>query len=1095
MTPSGATGTVTVLLGVRVTGTLHLRPKQSSKPRSMNVLGAHSGKECMGSSASSSWQKCPSHLEPGPQCQAVDWSHWLNKLRMVSQPPGPSGFHSHRHGTLGCSVTVGSAQLALLLPSRGPLQARRCAISLPTSPGIGFPWDREAYCEQRMLRETQADSEATAGGLFQQIGPSLPQRARTFGAAWDGLGDQDIQIRSVGLRIPIGSPPPSHPRPRIPTPAPGGRLGHLELGRRVPRRYVLVPVGKEQSPRLQSLWRRRRRRPLLLPLPPPASRQLRPRGGALSPATVTRRPDPPPNGPPTAASNGRDREGREASWRTIATTTVAQPRGDTDPGETARARASGVMMVLSSEGEHAERPQVSAPMAAEHCGSMSPQDPGKAETAVTPGDEAENQSQRGSKGAPKLWTPRRDSEVALRLSRFGPGSEPPLTIPELFQDSVKRFGARPALATKNSKKWHMMTFTQYYQQCRRAARALIKLGLQRFHGVGILGFNSTEWFVAALGAILAGGLCVGIYATSSAEACRHTITQAKVDILVVENDQQLRKILTYQALSSPSTGRTATDSGVEGQQPGLWAPWVGAPPSCSRPAAVGAHSTFFQIPQNRRETLKAIVQYRQRETDKCDVDLYSWGEFLELGDSVPEAQLEQVIVSQKANQCAVLIYTSGTEGHPKAIMLNHDNITWTAGMVAQDLRLAACGKQEVVLSYLPLSHIATQMMDIWVPMRIGALIYFAEPDALKGTLVSTLKEVKPTSFFAVPRVWEKIHETITDSVAKSSNLKKKAFTWAKGVGLKVNTKRMLGRSDTPTSYHMAKALVFGKVRSALGLDHCHLLLSGAAPLAQDTAEFFLSLDLPVGETYGMTECSGPHSMSSQGCRKVLSCGKTLSGCRNSMLHQSKDGIGEVCVWGRHVFMGYLEQDDATVEVVDEDGWLHTGDLGRIDSQGFLYITGRIKELLITANGENVAPIPIETKVKQQVPIVSNAVLVGDKANFLSMLLTLKCETDPVSGEPLDTLTSEAVSFCQSLGSQATTVSEILNLQDPLVYTAIQEGIDTVNQEAASNAQRIRKWAILDRDFSFQGGELGPTSKIKRHFITQKYKTRIDNFYL
>lgn len=213
-----------------------------------------------------------------------------------------------------------------------------------------------------------------------------------------------------------------------------------------------------------------------------------------------------------------------------------------------------------------------------------------------------------------------------------------------------------------------------------------------------------------------------------------------------------------------------------------------------------------------------------------------------------------------------------------------------------------------------------------------------------------------------------------------------------------------------------------------------------------------------------------------------------------LYQQTKDGVGEICLWGRHVFMGYLESEDATVEAIDEEGWLHSGDLGRMDNQGFLFITGRIKEIIITAGGENVAPIPIENLVKEKIPIISNAMLVGDKAKFLSVLLTLKCEVDKTTGEPLDRLTWEAIRFCRDAGSQATTVSEILELRDPLVYTAIQKGINAVNQCTISNAQKIQKWVILEKDFSISGGELGPTTKIKRHFIMQKYKKQIDNFY-
>ncbi|KAM9242671.1 long-chain-fatty-acid--CoA ligase ACSBG2 isoform 1-T1 [Dugong dugon] len=674
------------------------------------------------------------------------------------------------------------------------------------------------------------------------------------------------------------------------------------------------------------------------------------------------------------------------------------------------------------------------------CGS------GKAKTPTTQEEEAEDLKVDMNKAqdALRLWTVHRDGEVLLRLTKHGPGHEAPITIPDFFCESVSRFGTYPALATRNNDKWEFLNYNQYYQACRKAAKALLKLGLERFNAVGILGFNSAEWFIAAIGAILAGGLCVGIYATNSPEACQYVIDHAKVNVLLVENDQQLQKILS--------------------------------------------------IPRNKLESLKAIIQYKQPMKEIGD-NLYFWNDFMELGNSIPDAQLDQIIESQKANQCAVVIYTSGTTGNPKGVMLSHDNITWTAGAVSRDCNLSlAPEKQETVVSYLPLSHIAAQMLDLWIPMKIGAITYFAQPDALRGSLVNTLHQVRPTSFLGVPRVWEKMQEKIKENTTKAAALRRKVFSWARNTGLRVNNKRMLGGHDTPMGYRMAKTLVFSKVRTALGLDHCHYFMSGAAPLTQETAEFFLSLDIPIGEMYGMSESSGPHTVAICENYRIHSCGKILSGCKNMLYQPNKDGVGEICFWGRHVFMGYLEREDATKEVVDEDGWLHSGDLGRMDSQGFLYITGRIKELLITAGGENVPPIPIENLVKEKIPIISNAMLVGDRAKFLSILLTLKCEVDSKSGEPLDRLTSEAISFCRHVGSQSSTVSEIVALQDPRVYAAIQKCIDEVNAVAVSNAQKIQKWIILEKDFTIAGGELGPTAKVKRHFITEKYKQQISNLY-
>uniref|UniRef100_A0ACB8F0P2 Long-chain-fatty-acid--CoA ligase acsbg2 n=1 Tax=Sphaerodactylus townsendi TaxID=933632 RepID=A0ACB8F0P2_9SAUR len=442
-------------------------------------------------------------------------------------------------------------------------------------------------------------------------------------------------------------------------------------------------------------------------------------------------------------------------------------------------------------------------------------------------------------------------------------------------------------------------------------------------------------------------------------------------------------------------------------------------------------------------------------------------------------------------------------------------ITWTARAGARFVGLSsALEHQEQVISYLPLSHVAAQMIDIWLPLTLGVQIYFAQPDALKGSLVETMKEVRPTAFMGVPRVWEKMQEKMKSVGAKSSSLKRKIATWAKAVGLETNIKRMNGCTELPMNYRLARALVYKKVRKALGLDRCTKCFTGAAPIMKETLEYFLSLDIPIYELYGMSESSGPHTVSHPGCFKLTSCGREIMGCKTMISKPDSDGNGEVCFAGRHIFMGYLNMEDKTKEAIDSEGWLHSGDLGKHDSDGFLYITGRIKELIITAGGENIPPVAIEDSVKEAVPILSNVMLVGDKAKFLAMLVTLKasagspflmgrsrqpldmvqCNVNMETGDPEDDLTPEAIDFCRKLGSKASKVSQIIATKDPAVYAAIQKGITMVNDRAVSNAQKIQKWMILDKDFSINSGELGPTMKLKRPVVVKMYKQQIDQLY-
>ncbi|XP_072289099.1 long-chain-fatty-acid--CoA ligase ACSBG2-like [Eucyclogobius newberryi] len=641
--------------------------------------------------------------------------------------------------------------------------------------------------------------------------------------------------------------------------------------------------------------------------------------------------------------------------------------------------------------------------------------------------------------AEHLWTTDRDKAVRLRMEGSGPAAETPITTHQMFLETVENNGDHPALAFKRDGQWVTLTYRQYYEQCRAAAKSFLKLGLERFHGVGLLGFNTPEWFIANIGCIFAGGLAAGIYTTNSPEACQYVAANCEANVLVVEDKKQLDKILQVKD----------------------------------------------QLPH-----LKAIVQYKGELHQKASF-LYTWDEFMKLGEDVPIEQLNAVISSLRANECCTLIYTSGTTGNPKGVMLSHDNITWTtlaAGKMA-GLNYA----EEVLISYLPLSHAAAQVNDVWLCMRYAGTVYFAQPDALKGSLGTTLKEVRPTSFLGVPRVWEKMQEKMRAAGVKASPMRRRVADWAKSIGLQYNYSAMNGDNAVPWGFTLANSLVFKKVRAALGLDRCRLCLTGAAPITKETLDYFMSLNLPLMELYGMSESSGPHTISVPNAFRLSSCGKEMAGCKTKLENPDEDGNGEICFWGRHVFMGYLNMPDKTTEALDEDGWLHSGDLGRHDQHEFLFITGRIKELIITAGGENIPPVPIEDALRAEIPIISNAMLIGDKLKFLSMLLTLKCVVDD-NGEPTDDLSPETLDFCRRNNVTATKVSEIIANKEPAVYQAIQEALERVNAKATSRAQTVQKWVILEQDFSISGGELGPTMKLRRPIVVKMYQEKINEMY-
>ncbi|XP_062947091.1 long-chain-fatty-acid--CoA ligase ACSBG1 isoform X2 [Cynocephalus volans] len=635
----------------------------------------------------------------------------------------------------------------------------------------------------------------------------------------------------------------------------------------------------------------------------------------------------------------------------------------------------------------------------------------------------------------ELWTTRADGRVRLRIDPSCPHL--PCTVHQMFYNALDKYGDLSALGFKRQDKWEHISYFQYYLLARKAAKGFMKLGLERAHSVAILGFNSPEWFFSAVGTVFAGGIVTGIYTTSSPEACQYIAHDCRANVIVVDTQKQLEKILKI---------------------------WKNLP------------------------HLKAVVMYQEPPPQKM-ANVYTMEEFMELGNKVPEEALDTIIEAQQPNQCCVLVYTSGTTGSPKGVMLSQDNITWTArfGSLAGDIQPAEV-QQEVVVSYLPLSHIAAQIYDLWTGIQWGAQVCFAEPDALQGSLVNTLREVQPTSHMGVPRVWEKIMERIQEVAARSGFIRRKMLLWAMSVTLEQNL-TCPGSDLKPFTTRLADYLVLAKVRQVLGFAKCQKCFYGAAPMTAETQRFFLGLNIRLYAGYGLSETSGPHFMSSPYNYRLYSSGKVLPGCRVKLVNEDAEGIGEICLWGRTVFMGYLNMEDKTCEAIDADGWLHTGDAGRLDADGFLYLTGRLK-----AGGENVPPVPIEEAVKMELPIISNAMLIGDQRKFLSMLLTLKCTLDPDTSDPTDNLTEQAVEFCQQVGSKATTVSEIVGKKDEVVYQAIKEGIQRVNMNAAARPYHIQKWAILKRDFSISGGELGPTMKLKRPTVLEKYKDIIDSFY-
>jgi long-subunit acyl-CoA synthetase (AMP-forming) len=586
------------------------------------------------------------------------------------------------------------------------------------------------------------------------------------------------------------------------------------------------------------------------------------------------------------------------------------------------------------------------------------------------------------------------------------------TVGSVLDRAGDQWPDTPAMRVKRGGRWQTTTWAQYRQQARDAAKGFIALGLQPGHGVTILGYNRPEWFLADIGAILAGGVPAGIYTTSSPEQCRYITAHCDADVAVVENRVQLDKLLAVRD-SLPALRAIVVMDGAPGDHP----------------------------------------------------NVMGWDELMALGRAQSDEPLQHRLDAQQPSGLCTLIYTSGTTGPPKAVMITHRNLTWTAHTVTA--MIGGFGPGDDLISYLPLSHIAEQLVSLHMPMTFGGCSWFAESIE---TLGDTLREVRPVAFLGVPRVWEKIQARIIVAAAQNGPVARRIGAWARGVGLRAGLADQAGR-QRPLLYPLANKLVFSKVRQRLGLDRCRIAITSTAPTPRATLEFFLSLGIPLLEVYGMSEATGPATISLPSRYRTSTAGFALDGCELKILDD-----GEVCMRGPNIFAGYLKDPQATREALDDDGWLHSGDIGHIDADGFLTITDRKKELIITAGGKNISPQAIEAQLKT-VPGIVQAAAVGDGRRFVSALIVIDPEQVP--------------SMAASAGSTARTVAEAAS--DPAFLAFLQAQIDRACAHL-SRVEAVKKFAIVDGEFSVEGGELTPTMKLKRRVIATKYKHLIDAMY-
>jgi long-subunit acyl-CoA synthetase (AMP-forming) len=586
----------------------------------------------------------------------------------------------------------------------------------------------------------------------------------------------------------------------------------------------------------------------------------------------------------------------------------------------------------------------------------------------------------------------------------------PTTILEILDATSRAQADRPAMARKRGGAWEKTTWREYRDAVRQAARALVATGVEPGEGVVILAFNRPEWFVANLATIAAGGRPAGIYTNSTPEQCRYITEHAEATVAVVENREALERL-----------------QGAGGRPAGL----------------------------------EAIVLM---DGEPGEPGVVTWKDFLARGTAAHDAEVDRRIAAARPDDVATLIYTSGTTGTPKGVMLTQGNLAFIAEKAQEILPV---GPGDRLMSYLPLSHIAEQVVSHLLSLATGACVHFAES---LEKLPENLREVRPHVFLGVPRVWEKIQAGMQAAGAQASPLRRRIANWAKGVGLAGGYADQEGR-PRPWSYALADRLVFSKVRQRLGFDDIRMLVVSAAPIAKETLDYFQSLALPIMEVYGMSECTGPTTMSSPKRYRLGRAGYAIPGTE---LRIAEDG--EVLIRGPHVFKGYYKNEEATREALDADGWIHSGDVGEIDADGFLRVTDRKKELLITSGGKNIAPQHLEGKLKQ-IAAVSQAVAIGDRRPYVVALLTL----DPL----------RVVAEAEKAGSPARTPEEAARC--PAFKAYLEKQVEQANQGLARYEQ-VKKIVLLPQELSVETGELTPTLKLKRRVILERHKDAIEALY-
>lgn len=596
------------------------------------------------------------------------------------------------------------------------------------------------------------------------------------------------------------------------------------------------------------------------------------------------------------------------------------------------------------------------------------------------------------------------------------------TIPAMFWNAVAQRGPTVWMRQKHLGLWRSWTWDQTAEAVREVAAGLISLGFEKGDTASILANTVVAWVWADLGILSAAGVSNGIYPTDAASQVQYLCEDSRTRVLFVEDDEQLDKALEVRA-TLPGLQKIVVFN-MEGLR------------ALDDPGVISL------------DTLRALGRSYQA--------------------SHPQAVQQRVDACQP-DDLAILVYTSGTTGKPKGAMHLHRGLVYTVRgyntLVAQDAL-------DERMCFLPLCHIAERMGGEYFALYTGAKLNFVENPE---TIPENVREIAPTVFTAVPRVWEKFYSGVMISLKEAGWLQQAAYAWSIGVGTTIANRVLAGEPVSgwlKLQFQLARVLALNNVRKLIGIHRARFLVTGAAPISADLVRWYLALGVPMLEVWGMTETCGASTGVPAGQIKPGSIGPAAA--FNEV--RLDPATGEILVRGANVFAGYLNLPEQTAEALTPDGWLHTGDVGTVDADGFFRITDRMKDIIITAGGKNVTPSELENDLKFS-PYITDAVVIGDKRPYLTVLIMIDQENVEKFAQDADVPFSNYTSLTRAAEVQA----------------LIQAELERVNQKFA-RVEQLKKFYLLENQLSAEDEELTPTMKLKRKLVEKKYAAQIEAMY-